>query len=53
MALALEQARAARDADEVPIGAVIVRDGEVTEESVADDVWDDTLHAWFGMRSPG
>ena len=29
MRLALEQARAARDADEVPIGAVIVRDGEV------------------------
>ncbi len=29
MELALDEARAARDEDEVPIGAVIVRDGEV------------------------
>jgi len=29
MVLALQQAEAARDADEVPIGAVIVRDGEI------------------------
>ena len=29
MELALEQARAARDMEEVPIGAVVVRDGEV------------------------
>ncbi|MCI0572933.1 MAG: tRNA adenosine(34) deaminase TadA [Myxococcaceae bacterium] len=29
MGLALEEARAARDADEVPIGAVVVKDGEV------------------------
>lgn len=31
----------------------IVRAGETTDEPVAPEVWDDTLHQWFAMRSPG
>jgi tRNA(adenine34) deaminase len=33
MDLALEQARAARDAGEVPVGCVIVRDGEIVAQA--------------------
>jgi N-hydroxyarylamine O-acetyltransferase len=30
----------------------VVRDGVLTETPVSDADWDDTLHEWFGMRSP-
>ena len=47
MALALEQARAARDADEVPIGAVIVRDGKLlgVGRNRTRELADPTAHA--------
>jgi len=47
MALALAEARAARDADEVPIGAVIVRDGLVLGRgrNRTRELCDPTAHA--------
>lgn len=47
MARALEQARAAADAGEVPIGAVIVRDGKIiaAAHNAPRDLHDPTAHA--------